>query len=142
MFEKEEREEVHRSVMAQCESFSVSKRSSEENIHHQRADDSMCEFSEFSSYADTSEASSAAEEITLYMSLPPPPSSKTVLQFWREHAENLPKLSTFALRMLCVQASGMPPEKLVDDVANVFAKDNYVSENEKLDDLMFLKWSL
>ncbi|GAV07562.1 hypothetical protein RvY_17385 [Ramazzottius varieornatus] len=141
MFEPEEREEVHRAVMAQCESFTVSTSKSDEHTQP-RPDDSMCEFSEFSSYADTSEAISAAEEITLYMSLPPPPSSKTVLQFWREHAENLPKLSTFALRMLCVQASGMPPERLVEDVASVFAKDDYVNGVEKLDDLMFLKWAM
>ncbi|GAV01545.1 hypothetical protein RvY_12241 [Ramazzottius varieornatus] len=83
-----------------------------------------------------------ADEISLYQSLPPPVSSKPILEFWQEHAATLPKLYKLAVRVLAVPVSSCSPERLFSDAGNIFTEKRTSLDGEKLDDLLYLKWNL
>lgn len=82
------------------------------------------------------------DELDIYLSLSPPPSSKTVLEVWKDYKETLPKLHLLALKVFCVQASSAPAERLFSDAGNIFTDKRTLLGSEKLDDLLFLKWNL
>ncbi|GAU90429.1 hypothetical protein RvY_02846-2 [Ramazzottius varieornatus] len=71
---------------------------------------SFTEFSQFCRYSDTASAVNHADEMSLYQSLPPPVSSKPILEFWQEHAATFPKLYKLAVRVLAIPVSSCSPE--------------------------------
>ncbi|GAU95073.1 hypothetical protein RvY_06751 [Ramazzottius varieornatus] len=100
------------------------------------------EFSQFCRYSDTGSAVNHADEISLHQSLPPPVSSKPILEFWQKHAATLPKLSKLAVRVLAVPPSSCSPERLFSDAGNGSTEKTTSLGSEKLDDSLYLKWNL
>ena len=92
------------------------------------------DFREYSHYADISTARRQNDEVNVYLALTPPPSTKSLLETWKDFEDSLPKLHFLAMRTFCVQASSTPSERLFSDAGNIFKED-------KLDDLLFLKWN-
>ncbi|GAV00474.1 hypothetical protein RvY_11317 [Ramazzottius varieornatus] len=104
MFEGKDKEAVLNSVRRLSGDTTLS---SSRNPNKDESIATASEFSKFRRYASVKETNNYTDEIALYLSLPPPPSTKTTRQFWKEHASDLRKLHALALNIFDIQASSL-----------------------------------
>ena len=103
------------------------------------------DFSKYSTFADSSNSGSSVlerDEIATYLLLPPPPSTKSVPEVWKDYKPALPKLHTLAMKIFSTQAASSLSERLFSDTGNIFTDKRSLLISNKLDDLLFLKWNV
>ena len=110
-----------------------------ENSQAAKATKISIDFSKYSTFADSGPVVEELDKLDIYLSLSPPPSSKTVLEVWKDYKETLSKLHMLALKVFCVQASSAPADRLFSDAGNIFTEKRTLLGWGKLDDLLFLK---